>query len=238
MKAKGTSAPLPAADPVEAVARFVSGFTHRIKSPLTGVKGYGRLVESEDDRARRRYWRQRLDGVLDSLDLMIEGMGRYRIPENINRQEIPAQKLVEQAWDLSLQVVPGVAAKRLRLRNLLPAELVLRVDPVHFRNLLVNLFQNAMDATNAGGEIRVARSSAEELLCVEDEGLGLQGVDHEWLTQPFFTTRPDRAGLGLAVAEQIATEHGLSLDWQELEPTGLRARIFENSRSIAQRSEK
>ena len=63
-------APLPdaqAADPVAAVGRFVAGFTHRLRSPLSGLRGYGELAEQEEDRARRAYWHQQLQIVMDAF---------------------------------------------------------------------------------------------------------------------------------------------------------------------------
>ena len=74
--------------------------------------------------------------------------------------------------------------------------------------------------------MRIARLSEEELFVVEDSGPGLGGLRPEELCQPFFTTRSDRAGLGLTVAQQIAAEHGMVFDWRELQPRGLKVRVL------------
>lgn len=222
-------------EPVAAVARFLAGFAHRVKSPLTGVRGYGELLAREADGDRRRYWSERLAGGLESLDRIVEGARRYQLPRVLERRHARLATLVEEAWRLALQATPGAAAKRCRLELELDPAAEILVDPFHFRNLLVNLLQNALDASPAGGRIRV-NARPGELLGVADAGPGLGELGREEILTPFFTTRPDRAGLGLPVAAQIAAAHGLALDWQELRPTGLRARVLRGTGNRHQRS--
>jgi len=222
-------------EPVAAVARFLTGFAHRVKSPLTGVRGYGELMAREGDGDRRRYWGERLAGGLESLDRIVESARRYQLPRALERRHLCLATLAGEAWRLALQATPGAAAKNCRLAlDLDPAAEAL-VDPFHFRNLLVNLLQNALDASPAGGIVRVD-ARAGELIGVSDAGPGLAGLDRERILTPFFTTRPDRAGLGLPVAAEIAAAHGLALDWQELRPTGLRARVLRGTGHRHQRS--
>ncbi|MCB1163510.1 MAG: HAMP domain-containing sensor histidine kinase [Candidatus Krumholzibacteriia bacterium] len=233
--ALGTAAPRQETDPVAAVGRFVAGFTHRLRSPLTGLRGYGELAEREEDRARRAYWHQQLQGGLDSLDLLLEGFRRYQIPEQVARRPQPARRLVEEAWRLAGRVTPGSATKRVTLSIDLPEGREWRVDAFHYRNLLVNLFQNALDASPEGGRVRVSEDG-EAVLRVEDEGPGLGELGAAEIVQPFFTTRADRAGLGLTVASRIACEHGQSLCWQARPTGGLAALIVIANPAEQQRS--
>jgi C4-dicarboxylate-specific signal transduction histidine kinase len=226
LKSAKSVVPATAADPVAAVARFVAGFTHRLQSPLTGVKGYGELLSNEEDRARRSYWSQQMFGSLESVERMLDGMRRYQVPTELNCRTLALRELAVDAWELALVATPGAAAKDLQLKNQMTAGYTFVVDPFHFRNLLVNLFQNAMDASERGGVVRIARLAEPELLVIEDGGAGLQGLSADKMYEPFFTTRADRAGLGLTVAWQIAAEHGLTFDWQDLQPRGLRIRIL------------
>jgi signal transduction histidine kinase len=226
-----------AADPLEAVTRFVSGFSHRLQSPLTGLRGYGELAEREQDRARRAYWHSQLQGGIDSLEAMLDGYRRYQLPESISRRNLPAVLLCREAWEIAGRVTPGSAAKQVRMEIELDEELSWRVDPFHFRNLLVNLFQNALDASPECGRVLVT-SMGDELIRICDQGSGLGDLDASQITAPFFTTRPDRAGLGLAVSHQIASQHGHRLDWLELVGGGLAVRLLENDDNELQRSQR
>jgi len=238
MKAAQTVGIRPAAEPLAAMARFVVGYSHCLKSPLTGAKGYGQLVEREDDSERRRYWGRRLQGGLDSLDLMIEGFRRYQVPERIALQRVNVSLLVAEAWRMALEVTPGAGAKRLALDCRLGAGDQALVDPFHFRNLLVNLMQNAIDASPAGASVVITGPAGLILLAVADSGPGLGELSPSEIVRPFFTTHPDRAGLGLAVAQQIAADHGMALEWQALQPCGLAARIVQPANAFSQRSDR
>jgi signal transduction histidine kinase len=235
MPAVGTAAPRLEADPVAAVGRFVAGFTHRLRSPLTGLRGYGELAEHEEDRARRAYWHQQLQGGLESLDLLLEGFRRYQLPEQLTLRPQPARRLVEEAWRLAGRITPGSAGKQITLLLELPVEREWRVDAFHYRNLLVNLLQNALDASPSRGCVRVLEDD-EVLLRVEDDGPGLGPLSAEDIVQPFFTTHADRAGLGLTVASRIAREHGHALCWQARPAGGLAALILDADSAEQQRS--
>ncbi len=224
-----------AAEPLEAVARFVSGFSHRLQSPLTGLRGYGELAEREEDRARRAYWHSQLQGGIDSLESMLDGYRRYQLPDNLAPRNLPAELLCRQAWEIAGRITPGSAGKRIDLAIELTPDLHWQVDPFHFRNLLVNLFQNAIDASPREGRVLVG-AETDELLRICDQGPGLGGLDSTQITAPFFTTRPDRAGLGLSVSCQIANQHGYRLDWQELDAGGLAASVLDNENNEQQRS--
>jgi signal transduction histidine kinase len=79
------------------------------------------------------------------------------------------------------------------------------------RQVLLNLVQNALDATPPGGRVaaRVASSAGQAWIRVRDAGPGIAPSLRERIFEPFFTTRPDRAGgLGLAITRRIVEEAG------------------------------
>jgi two-component system, NtrC family, sensor kinase len=91
----------------------------------------------------------------------------------------------------------------------------IRGDPQHLKQVLINLFFNAVDAMPAGGTlcVRAAAEGADNLnIEVTDTG---QGIDPEILPQifrPFFTTKKRRGtGLGLSVCDRIVRAHGGSI---------------------------
>ncbi len=147
MKAAEAKVEQPTMDPVAAIARFVSGFTHRLQSPLTGVKGYGELLVNEEDRAKRSYWSQQMLGSLDNVDRMLDGMRRYQVPNLLNKRSVALRELATEAWDLAIAATPGAGGKNLEFVNQLTLADRCTVDSFHFRNLIVNLFQNSMDAS-------------------------------------------------------------------------------------------
>jgi len=223
-------------DPVEAVGRLVAGLGHHLRSPLTGLRGYGELLGQETAGETRSRWGEGLRSGLDDMELLIDGISRYQIPRDLRISLVPARGLLEEAWRLAERLCPAARSRGIHLCNHLSSVAVFQVDPFHFRNLLVNLLQNALDASPPGAEILVRSGVNEELLCVDDRGPGLGLLSAEEIVEPFYTTRQDRAGLGLSVAALIARKHGLELRWEAREGGGLSAKILRQEQH--QRSER
>jgi signal transduction histidine kinase len=106
----------------------------------------------------------------------------------------------------------GVLVDRRADADLPPVE----VDPLLFTQALVNLLTNAAEVTAPGGRVelvatRTAVRRDEVVIRVLDRGPGLTDAQMAELFKPFFTTKPEGHGLGLAVSQNILLEHGGSI---------------------------
>jgi signal transduction histidine kinase len=95
-------------------------------------------------------------------------------------------------------------------------EMLMHTDPFQVRQVLINLLENAVDAVDTNGQIRLALYRKEQSVCLEvrDNGSGIAPENMKQIFDPFFTTKPNVAenesgtGLGLFVVHKIMT--GLS----------------------------
>jgi two-component system sensor histidine kinase HydH len=105
---------------------------------------------------------------------------------------------------------------------------LLTADETLLQLALSNLLRYALRSSPAGGEVRLALSSAAGGLSivVEDQGAGLSGVDSQRVFEPFFTSRATGAGLGLAVVRRVVLAHGGTVGVRERSGGGARFEVF------------
>jgi two-component system sensor histidine kinase AtoS len=101
----------------------------------------------------------------------------------------------------------------------LPASLPeVRVDPMKLEQVFVELVSNALDAMPSGGRLAIAgrlEQSGETpglAVTVQDTGSGIPDQVLPSIGEPFFTTRPEGTGLGVATARRFVEQHGGRLD--------------------------
>jgi signal transduction histidine kinase len=106
-----------------------------------------------------------------------------------------------------------LAEQRIRIEQNIDAGLpLLWVDQELLRNCILNFINNAAQAMNDGGVIRlgatVDESGGRVRLTFADQGSGILQEDISKIFQPYFTTKDVGIGLGLAITERIIKEHG------------------------------
>lgn len=192
---------------------LAAGLAHELRNPLASMLGSVELLKAsasgEDDR-------RLLDIVLREggrLAQLVTEFLEFARPSSPRRREVDLAQVAAETLEAFAN---DPAAGKLRLvRDLAPAEV--QGDPDQLRQVLWNLLVNAAQAqvTSAGsepsGEIRVACRSSEAsgaTLTVEDDGPGLTPEALAELFTPFFTTKPDGTGLGLATVHRIVDAHG------------------------------
>ncbi len=91
-----------------------------------------------------------------------------------------------------------------------PALTTINVDAEQLWQAVLNLIRNSREAMPSGGELTIGtwRDGERALLRISDSGKGMTEEQLQRLFEPFFTTKREGTGLGLALVQQIVTEHG------------------------------
>lgn len=222
---------------------FVANVSHELRTPLTAIKGYAEtlLGPAGDDRETARKFlgiidrhSERLGRLINDLltlsDLELGRTPLRLVPVAVNVAvddvlQIFAEPVQRAAVRLSAQVEPGLPA--------------LLADGDRLRQVLINLVDNAIKYTPAGGQVVVRASTAaggEHLgmveIAVEDTGIGIPAQDLPRLTERFFRVDKARSrelggtGLGLAIVKHIVQAHGGSLAISSALGQGTTVRVY------------
>jgi two-component system, NtrC family, nitrogen regulation sensor histidine kinase NtrY len=206
--------------------RIVRVLSHEINNSLAPIKSIARSLQRLLTRQPRAPdWEQEalhgldvIEGRSGSLSRFLQAYARLaQLPKPVRRPldvEGWVRRVVELEERLAVTVCPG------------PPTTVL-ADRDQLDQLLINIVRNAVDASSdTGGGVRVSWISDDDAVTVtvEDEGPGLSDTAN--LFVPFFTTKPNGTGIGLALSRQIAERHGgvLTLENRD-DRSGVRARL-------------
>jgi two-component system nitrogen regulation sensor histidine kinase GlnL len=220
------------------VTAMAAMLAHEVKNPLSGIRGAAQLLEQNstgDDRALTELIRDEADRICN----MVDRMEVFSESGPLERQAVN----IHQVLDRVQQLAKNGFGKHLRyVTNFDPS-----LPPVFGnRNQLVqaflNLIKNAAEAAPAkDGEIiletayqhgvRFAIPGAGSRIhlplrvSVKDNGKGIPEDIQEYLFDPFFTSKPQGSGLGLALVAKIIGDHGGVIECQS-EPKKTEFRVM------------
>jgi signal transduction histidine kinase len=142
---------------------------------------------------------------------------------SLGRVERPTPEVCDLSQllaDVALLVDPSCQHARVSLRHRPAAQpLELVTDPSSVKAAVLNLALNAIEAAGPGGAVSLEAVPADRAVTIEvtDNGPGPPPELAETLCEAFVTSKPEGVGLGLALAKQVADEHGGWLSWSRTE---------------------
>ncbi|MDR3539641.1 MAG: ATP-binding protein [Desulfosporosinus sp.] len=192
-------------DRLNLIGEMAASISHEVRNPMTTVKGFLQLLKKKQDPKDKEFF-----------DLMIEELDRANsiLSEFLSISSTkPTIFELHNLNDIVTATLPLIQADAQNNDTVLTVELNnvpdLQLDIQEIRQLLLNLVRNGFEAMPQGGQlkIRTFSSKSEVVLVVSDGGIGIEQCLLEKLGTPFFTTKEQGTGLGLAVCYGIASRH-------------------------------
>ena len=200
------------ADRLATVGRMAANIAHEIRNPLASLTGAIEVLTSphtaEDSRERLS---QIVARESERLNHIIKNFLEYARPAPLS---ITTFDVAAAAEEVLLLLEHRASPGSLKVIREFPPSLLWPVDGQQFRQILWNLCLNAVEAMPEGGELRVAaavRGGTLEIT-VTDTGEGIAAGDVSHVFEPFFSTKSEGTGLGLALVHRVVQEHGGEID--------------------------
>jgi len=201
------------------VERVTQLLAHELKSPIAAVRGAAELLEEERDPIRRSRLEHNIKQEAERLQKIVEGVLELARAEN--RDTPPTREPLNLSVllnDAIVQRETRLAEKALNTQTEIQPDIGLLADRFLLNQALLNLLDNAIDFSPAGGTIHLKlRQDNDQIeLLIRDEGAGIPDYAQARLFERFYSTpRPDSGqrgtGLGLNLVEQAARLHGGSI---------------------------
>ena len=190
--------------------KMTSNIAHELRTPVSAIRGeleamMDGLIPVDQEHVRS------LHAEIGRFGTIIEGL------EELSRAEASGLSLYRQSFDLRqfLANINGRYGKMFRDKGVglqleCPEDITLHADPDRISQVMINLLNNALKATEAGGSVAVTGRKEPGRIIVEvaDTGHGIGKEDLPFVFERFFKRGAGGLGLGLAISRELILAHG------------------------------
>jgi signal transduction histidine kinase len=213
-------------DRLASVGQLAAGVAHEVRNPLAIVRATAQLLaaQADADDSFQRYT-QVLISEADRIERLISDLLEYARP----RPPVPTPLDLGRFLETSAQQVRPYAAQHgVTVVVESRAGTPFHADQAQLGQALLNLLLNAVQASDPGSTVQLVgeQSASATTIIVIDHGRGMPSAELERACDPFFTTRPEGAGLGLALVAAVVQEHGGTLQLTSVVGEGTRATVM------------
>lgn len=194
-----------------ALGEMSAGIAHEFKNALATISGYAQMIHNDSPKSEAGECAGKILEQTRSLTHVVTEFLRFARPLEFSQEDCPIGALVEQVSGEIASAFDNTAIRKEGVFGMVSG------DSGLIRQALLNLTRNAAEAASSNGrkaEVVISGSQADhagrrwQCVAVRDNGPGIAPGDLDKIFVPFFTTKSSGTGLGLAVVQKIALQHG------------------------------
>jgi PAS domain S-box-containing protein len=194
-----------------ALGELSAGIAHEFKNALATISGYAQMIRAEELGGEASDYADRILEQTRSITHVVTEFLKYARPLDIASEPVSLQAVVERVVSDLTEAKPDVQLRSEGAFGNVPG------DEGLLRQALLNLARNAAEAcagAAAGGQVVLkgefvrAEGGGSQRITILDNGPGIEEAALGKLFRPFYTTKADGTGLGLAVVQKIIVQHG------------------------------
>ncbi|MHC4114577.1 MAG: two-component system sensor histidine kinase NtrB [Planctomycetota bacterium] len=206
---------------LEELGKLTGGLAHEIKNPLSTIKINLKLISENLDRAasgqtglKDEQWftgtRRKISVIqkeADRLEQTLDSFLRYIGRSELHLSSTDINEVVSNMVDF---YSPQAYSHSITIRQgLCDEKLICKIDENMLKQAILNLFINAQQAMNEGGElmIRTSRQKEKAVLQISDTGRGIAPDELKHIFDAYYSSRPHGSGLGLPTVKKVIDAH-------------------------------
>jgi two-component system sensor histidine kinase HydH len=203
------------ADRLAALGQLTAGLAHELRNPMSTMKTSAEMLQRnvEKENAIAREMADYITQEVDRTNSLITRFLDFARPHHLRLETGDLHALLDRTIARFDREKSGSAASVSVFKNYSPDVPPVRFDAELMEHVISNLLSNAAQASPDRGVITVktrlaeAESRSAVEIAVIDRGSGIDPKNLESIFNPFFTTKPEGVGLGLAIVSKIVDEH-------------------------------
>jgi len=213
------------------LGELAAGVAHHVRTPLTTISGYlqimlGRL--QNDKYTVRREVLETLLGEVSYINGVVKELILFAKPPIQKQPGVEINQLLKEALLLTFKQIGG---EKITINKQLAKRLpIITVDNNLIKQAVMNVMQNAIESMAEEGILTIKSWLNVDLsmlvIAIHDTGAGVASEILHRVFEPFYTTKSDRIGLGLPIANRIIAEHGGFINISPGETCGTKVHIY------------
>jgi signal transduction histidine kinase len=213
---RNLEAALRRADRLGAIGRMAANIAHEIRNPLNGIRLTMQMLKQKlGENEIRATDLDLVIGEVDRLDALLGDLLAFREARKSRIEDQKLLPIIERCVEL---MEPQARERNVAISiQADDATAHAAVDAKHLTQVLTNLILNALAAVPERGtiDLRLVRNGNGLSIDVHDTGPGVAPETREHLFEPFYTTRNEGSGLGLAVSRELVNGMGGTLEYRD-----------------------
>ncbi len=197
-----------------ALGRFSSGIAHEIRNPLANISALSQLLSKLDLDERSK---KHLKYILINTDIankIIKDLLNFASPEDLVFENEDINEIINNILE---SAAPRCLENKIKIiKDISSDKLELYIDKIRMENAIMNFISNSIEAMPEGGKLSVSvkmeKISEKVIIKISDTGEGIPQENIDKIFEPFYTSKKDGTGLGLALSFQTVKSHSGELD--------------------------
>lgn len=196
-----------ASDNFAQIGRLAATVAHELKNPLVAIGGFSKRLERIVEEPKAQTYLGIIYSEVERLEKIVSDILSYSREMDLNKER---HSLPDIIFELTQLLDHQLRLNGVEVKVEIPDDMKIYVDAKRMKQVLLNLFNNSLDAMQEGGilKIKAYEDGSAGIVEISDTGGGIPDEIMKRVYEPFYTTKDKGTGLGLPLCKRIIFSHG------------------------------